>query len=112
MDVSPLEISFEHPDQVSPVVDLVGRELFEPPSSGVREEKQELPDDGSIVPSGASQLACQSKVYQPQFWLGFTVILGDVGRGRNGLGSGVLRITRLKTRGLGGSGAIRSLSLS
>jgi len=37
-DVSPLEISFEHSDQVSPVVDLVGRKLLEPPASGVREE--------------------------------------------------------------------------
>ena len=32
--------------------------------------------------------------------------------GQNGFGSGVLRIARLKTRGPGGSGAIRSSSLS
>jgi hypothetical protein len=53
-DVSPLEISFEHPDQVGRVVYLVGRELLEPSSSGVGEEERELPDDGSIVPPGAS----------------------------------------------------------
>jgi hypothetical protein len=37
-------------------VDLVGRELFEPFAGGVVEEKQQLSDDGSIIPSGASQL--------------------------------------------------------
>ena len=57
-DVSPLEVSFEHPDQVSPVMDLVGREFLEPPASSVREEQWKLPDDGLIVPSSASQLAC------------------------------------------------------
>jgi len=33
-------------------------------------------------------------------------------RGQNGLGRGVLRIALLNTRGPGGSGAIRSSSLS
>ena len=32
--------------------------------------------------------------------------------GQNGIGSGVLQIALLKTRGLGGSGAIRSSSLT
>jgi hypothetical protein len=64
-DVSPFEISFEHPDQVGPIVDLVGREFLEPPTSYVGEEQRELPDDGPIVPSSASQLACQPKIHQP-----------------------------------------------
>jgi hypothetical protein len=38
-DVSPLEVPFEHPDQVSLVVDLVGRELLELSTSGVGEEE-------------------------------------------------------------------------
>jgi hypothetical protein len=80
VDLSPLEISFEQLDKVGPVVDLVGRELFEPSSSGVGEEERELSDDGSIVSSGASQLACQPEVCQPQFWLGFAVVLGNAGR--------------------------------
>jgi len=36
----PLEVSIKYLDQVSPVVDLVGRELLEPPTSGVREEER------------------------------------------------------------------------
>jgi len=39
-DVSPLEVPFKHADQVGPVVDLVGRELLEPPASGVGEEER------------------------------------------------------------------------
>ena len=38
--VSPLEVSFKHPDQVSLVMDLVGGELLEPPASGVGEEER------------------------------------------------------------------------
>jgi len=57
-DVSPLEVSLKHPDQIGPVIDLVGRELHEPPTSGVREKKWELSDDGPIIPMSASQLAC------------------------------------------------------
>ena len=57
-DVGPLEVSLEHPDQVSPVMDLVGREFLEPPVSSVGEEKWKLLDDGLIVPSSASLLAC------------------------------------------------------
>ena len=64
-DVSPLEVSLEHRDQVGPVVDLVGQEFIEPPTRSVREEKWKLLDDGSIVPSSASQLACQPEICQP-----------------------------------------------
>ena len=76
-----LEVSFKHPDQISPVVDLVGGELLEPLASSIREEERQLADDSSIVPSSASQLACQPKICQPQFWLGFTIVFGDAGRG-------------------------------
>ena len=93
-------------------MDLIGWELLEPSAGGVGEEERQVSDDGSIVASSASQLTSQPEVYQPQFWFGLSVILRDAGRGRNGLGSGVLWIALLNTRGPGGSGAIRSLSLS
>jgi len=54
--VGPFEVAFEYPDQVCPIMDLVGWEFLEPSSSSVGEEKRYLPDDGSIVPSSASQL--------------------------------------------------------
>jgi len=38
--VSPLEVPFKHRDQVGPVVDLFGRELLEPPTSGVGEKER------------------------------------------------------------------------
>ena len=83
-DVSPLEISFEHPDQVGPVVDLVGWEFLEPPTSYVGEERRKLSDDGLIVPLSASQVACQPKIRQPYLWFGFAVVLGDAGQGSEG----------------------------
>jgi len=46
-------------------MDLVSWELLEPHASGIGEEERELPKEGSIVPSSASQLACQLEVYQP-----------------------------------------------
>ena len=61
-DVGPLEVSLKHPDQISPIVDMVSWQLLEPPTSSVREEKWKLSDEGSIIPSSASQQACQSEV--------------------------------------------------
>jgi len=46
-------------------MDLVVREFLEPHASNVREEKRKLPDDGSIIPSSASQVACQLEIRQP-----------------------------------------------
>jgi hypothetical protein len=37
-------------------VDLIGREFLEPSAGGVGEKKRQLPDDGSIVSSSATQL--------------------------------------------------------
>ena len=37
--VGPLEVTLKHPDQIDPIVDLVGRELLEPSAGGVREEE-------------------------------------------------------------------------
>jgi hypothetical protein len=54
--VGSFEVSLEHPDQIDPVVDLVGWELLEPSAGGVGEEEWQLSDDGSIVPSSPSQL--------------------------------------------------------
>ena len=65
VDVSRLEVSLEHPDQNSLVVDLVGWDFLEPLASRVGEEKRKLSDDGSIVSSSASQLACQPEIHQP-----------------------------------------------
>jgi hypothetical protein len=64
VDVGPLEVPLKHLDQIGPVMDLVGQEFLEPPTSSVVEEKWKLPDDGSIVPSSASQLACQLEIRQ------------------------------------------------
>jgi hypothetical protein len=64
-DVGPLEVALEHPDQIGPIVDLVGWEFLEPPASNVGDEKWKLSDDGSIVPSSTSQLACQPEIRQP-----------------------------------------------
>jgi len=64
-DVGLLEVSLKHPDQIGLVVDLVGWEFLKPPTSGVEEEKRKLLDDGSIVSSSASQLACQLEVHEP-----------------------------------------------
>jgi len=62
-------------------MDLVGGEFLEPQASGIGEEKWQLADDSSIVPSSTSQLACQPEVHQPQFWLGFAIVLGNAGWG-------------------------------
>ena len=52
--VGSFEVTLKHPDQIDPVVDLVGRELFEPSAGSVGEEERQLSDDGSIVPSSTS----------------------------------------------------------
>jgi len=62
-------------------MDLIGRELFEPPASGVGKEEWQLSDDGSIVSSSTSQLTGQPEVCQPQLRFGLSVVLRDVGRG-------------------------------
>jgi len=46
-------------------MDLIGRELFEPPTSGVGKEEWQLSDDGSIVSSSTSQLTGQPEDCQP-----------------------------------------------
>jgi hypothetical protein len=56
VDVGSLEVSLKHLDQIGPIMDLVSWELLEPPACGVGEEERELPDDGSIVSTSASQL--------------------------------------------------------
>ena len=110
--VGSFEVALKHPDQIGPIVNLVGRELLKPSAGGVGEEERQLSDDGSIVPSGASKLTGQPEICQPELWLGLAVVLCNAGRGLNGLGSGMLRIALLNTLGSGGSGAIRSSSLS
>jgi len=62
-------------------VDLVGRELLEPSTGGVRKEERQLSDDGSIVPSSASSLTSQPEIRQPQLWLSLSVVLCNAGRG-------------------------------
>jgi hypothetical protein len=37
--VGPFEVALEYSDQIDTIVDLVGRELFEPSTGGVGEEK-------------------------------------------------------------------------
>ena len=53
--VGSFEVTLEHPDQIDPIVDLVGRELLEPSAGGVGEEEWQLSDDGSTVPSSTTQ---------------------------------------------------------
>ena len=55
--VGPFEVALEHSDQIDPIVDLIGREFLEPSAGGVREKEWQLSDDGSIVPSSATQLS-------------------------------------------------------
>jgi len=45
-----------------------------------------LVDDGSIISSSTSELACQPEVCQPQLGLGFAVVFGDAGRGSKRIG--------------------------
>jgi hypothetical protein len=40
MYVGSFKVALEHPDQIGPVVDLVGREFLEPSASGVGEKKR------------------------------------------------------------------------
>ena len=75
-DVGPVEVSVEHSDQIGPIMDLISWEFLEPPASSVGDEERKLSDDGSIVSSSASQLACQLEVRQPKL-----VVFCDAGRG-------------------------------
>jgi len=79
--VGSFEVALKHPDQIGPIVNLVGRELLKPSAGGVGEEEWQLSDDGSIVPSGASKLTGQPEICQPELWLGLAVVLCDAGRG-------------------------------
>jgi hypothetical protein len=54
--VRALEISHERADQVVPVVDLAGRQVFEPRPRRVGEVQGEVADD-DLVTGGSAQLA-------------------------------------------------------
>jgi len=62
-------------------VELIGRELFEPPASSVGKEERKLSNDGSIVSSSTSQLTGQPEVCQPQLRFGLSVVLRNAVRG-------------------------------
>ena len=49
MHVRALEVAHEGPDQVRPVVDLVGREMLKPGTCRVRKVQRKVADDDGIV---------------------------------------------------------------
>ena len=55
--VRTLEVAHEGPDQVGPVVDLIGRKMFEPHARRVRKVRRKVANDDNII-SRAAQLAC------------------------------------------------------
>jgi len=55
--VRALEVTHEGPDQVGPVVDLVGWKVFELHARGVCEVQRKIADDDGLV-SRTAQLAC------------------------------------------------------
>jgi hypothetical protein len=59
-----LEVSREGLDQVVPVGDLRRRQMLQPCSGSVGEEKGEVADD-EVVVARPSQLACQSVIRKP-----------------------------------------------
>ena len=54
VDISSLEVTLKHPDQVGLVVDLVRGKLLEPSASSVGEEKRQLSDDGAVISSSSA----------------------------------------------------------
>ena len=56
MHVHALEVSHESPDQVRPVVDLVGRKMLRPGTCGIRKVQRKVADDDGVI-SRAAQLA-------------------------------------------------------
>ena len=57
MHVRALEVFHENLDQISPVVDLVGRKMLKPGTCRIRKVQRKVVDDEGII-SRAAQLAC------------------------------------------------------
>jgi hypothetical protein len=62
--VRALEVPHEGADQVVPVVDLTGRQVFEPRPRRVYEVQWQVAND-DLVGGGPAQLACQALVIEP-----------------------------------------------
>ena len=63
--VRALEIAHEGPDQVRPVVDLVGWKMLQPSACRVCEVQRKVANDVCVI-SRATQLACQAVVVEPE----------------------------------------------
>ena len=63
--VRALEVFHENLDQISPVVDLVGRKMFEPGACRVCEMQGIVANDDRVI-IRATQLACQAVVVEPE----------------------------------------------
>ena len=62
--VCALEVAHEGPDQVRPVVDLVGGEVFEPCVRGIYKVQSKVTNDNSII-THTAQMASQAVVVEP-----------------------------------------------
>ena len=56
MHIHALEVSHESPDQVRPVMDLVGRKMLEPGACEIRKVQRKVVDDDGVI-SRTAQLA-------------------------------------------------------
>jgi len=62
--VCALEVAHEGPDQVRPVVDLVGGEVFEPCVRGICKVQSKVTNDNSVI-THTAQMASQAAVVEP-----------------------------------------------
>ena len=76
--VCALEVAHEGPDQVGPVMDLVGREVFEPCMHGTHKVQRKVVDDHGVV-SHTAQLASQAVVVKPGPRICLSRVLGETG---------------------------------
>jgi len=62
--VCALEVAHEGPDQVRPVMDLVGGEVFEPCVRGIYKVQSKVTNDNSVI-THTAQMASQAAVVEP-----------------------------------------------
>ena len=76
--VRALEVSHENLDQISPVVDLVGRKMFELGACRLCKMSGEIANDDRVI-SRATQLACQAVVVELERRVRLSRVLGEYG---------------------------------
>ena len=78
MHVRALEVSHENLDQISLVMDLVGRKMFEPGACIVCEMQRKVANDDCVI-IRATQLACQAVVVETEPRICLPRVLGECG---------------------------------